>query len=82
MQKWKPRNKYGFILKQERIARGLKAGYVATRIKVTAGTYSQIECCRRGLSADRLLEILSVLGMTLGELEERLPYAQRKNLPA
>lgn len=74
-----PRNKYGLIIKQARVARGLKAAYVAAKIHVAPGTYSQIECCKRGLSAERLLDILKVFGMTLTDLEEMMNFAQRIN---
>lgn len=57
-------NGFGSLLRLEREARGIKAAYVAYRLGVSPGTYSQIERQKRGLSVDRLLEILAILEVT------------------
>ncbi|HWR41398.1 MAG TPA: helix-turn-helix transcriptional regulator [Patescibacteria group bacterium] len=71
------KNKYGSVIKRERENRGLKAGYVAVKLGVSAGTYSQIELGKRGLSDQRLSQILGVLGMTLADLEEKSLAAEK-----
>jgi transcriptional regulator with XRE-family HTH domain len=62
-------NIYGPHIKAVREKKGVKAAYVAARIRVSPPTYSQIESGQRGLSAERLRSIIKTLGMTLEEME-------------
>ena len=48
--------------------KGIKAAYVAHRIRVSPPTYSEIESGKRGLSAERLDEILAAIEMSPNDL--------------
>ena len=65
-------NIYGPYLKAVREEKGLKASYVAAKLKISPPTYSQIENGRRGLKAERLQAIASVLGISFGDLDARM----------
>lgn len=71
-------NIYGSYLKAVREERGLKASYVAAKLKISPSTYSQIENGRRGLKAERLRAITSMLGITFGELDVKIHGAPEK----
>ena len=71
-------NIYGPYLKEVREEKGLKASYVAAKLKISPPTYSQIENGRRGLKAERLQAITNVLGITFGDLDARMHGASAK----
>jgi len=60
--------KYGALIKSVRNSKGIKAKWVAEKIRVSISTYTEIEADRRNLTLERAEEIAVVLGMTLQEL--------------
>jgi transcriptional regulator with XRE-family HTH domain len=71
-------NIYGPHIKQIRVKKGIKATYVAYRLKVSKASYSDIESGKRGLSAERLRDIVCVIGCSMPELE-LLVYSSRRD---
>lgn len=61
-------NMYGPHLKAVREEKGIKAAFVAHRIRVSPPTYSEIESGKRGLSAERLEAILAAIEMSPNDL--------------
>lgn len=70
MDKMALKNTYGPLVKKQREARELKAEYVARRLGVSRGTYSEIENGKRTLPAERLDRILDILGLSRAEFYE------------
>ena len=58
-------NIYGPHIKAVRVERGIKAAYVARRLQISSPTYSEIESGKRGVSAERLDAILTLIGLPM-----------------
>lgn len=59
---------YGERIKQIRISKGIKACFVAKKLGLTPGGYSDIERGRRKLTAERVQQIAGILMVDIGEI--------------
>lgn len=59
---------YGTKIKEIRISKGIKAKFVAERVGLSPSEYSAIESGRRRLTADLVLSIAEVLGITPNDI--------------
>ena len=71
---------YGTVLRTLRRRKQIKAVTIARHLGISPSTYSRIETGHRSASFERIAEICSELGLTIGQFKELLAQCSEQRM--